>query len=350
MGITRRAALGGLAGSAALFGAQRPMLVFAQEKSITVTSYGGRWEQSIRTHFAPLFKKRTGVDVKIVLGGPAQWTAQIESQPSKPPLDAIDNSEVLAMNLINKNLVVKLTPEQVPNLRDVSPRFFQPWNSFGVSYQYGASGIWFDKTKIKQPPQSWTEFLERAGKGEFGQTVTFPDISYGWTPELVWHLATLLGGSINNLDPAFAALRRIRPHVTKFWGTTIEAERLALAHEADIGWLWDGRVYAMMDAGATFMDFRRLKPNSLFSLAPAQVVKGGNSELALQWVNTLLDPEPLLEFYKAIQYAPTNRKVVLPAQTASRIMPVDEGVLPDLTELVKATPGIIQRWNAEIRV
>ena len=70
-------------GAGALALGTRPGLVFAQEKSITVTSLGGRWEQSIRTHFAPLFKKKTGVDVKIVSGGPAQWTAQIESRPSR---------------------------------------------------------------------------------------------------------------------------------------------------------------------------------------------------------------------------------------------------------------------------
>ena len=72
-------------GAGALTMATRPGLVYAQEKSITVTSLGGRWEQSIRTHFAPLFKQRTGADVRIVLGGPAQWTSQILAQPSRPP-------------------------------------------------------------------------------------------------------------------------------------------------------------------------------------------------------------------------------------------------------------------------
>lgn len=347
MDLSRRSLIGGLAGAVV---AGRSSLVFAQEKSITVTSLGGRWEQSIRTHFAPLFKKKTGVDVKIVSGGPAQWTTQIESQPTRPPLDAVDNSEILAMSLIDKGMVLKLTPERVPNLKDVPAQFYEPWDSFGVSYQYGASGIFFDKTKVKQPPQSWPEFLERGGKGEFGRNISLPDISYPWTPELVWHLATSLGGNIDNLDPAFAALRRIRPYITKFWGTAIEAERLIQSREAEIGWLWDGRVYAMMDSGASFLDFRRLKPNALFSLVPAQVVKGGNDALAFEWVNTLLDPEPLLEYYKLIQYTPTNRKVVFPAATANRVMPASEGVIPSLRDLVRVTPGIIARWNAEIRV
>lgn len=336
-------------GAGALALATRPGLVFAQDKSITVTSLGGRWEQSIRMHFAPLFKQRTGADVRIVLGGPAQWTSQILAQPAKPPLDAVDNSEVLAMDLIEKGMVLKLTADRIPNLKDIHPLFYETWNSYGVSYQYGASGIWYDKSKITSAPQTWPEFLERAGKGEFGKRIAFPDISYPWTPELIWHLATSLGGSMSNLDPAFAALKKIRPYVTKFWGTAIEAERLIVSREAEIGWLWDGRVYAMMDSGDKTLEFKRLKPNTLFSLVPAQVVKGGNTELAMQWINTLLDPAPLLEYYKHIQYTPTNRKVVIPEASRSRIMPVSEGVVPNMDELKKATPGIIARWNAEMR-
>src|SRR5690606_16229531 len=120
-------------GAGALALAARPGMVFAQEKSITVTSLGGRWEQSIRTHFAPLFKQRTGADVRIVLGGPAQWTSQILAQPAKPPLDAVDNSEVLAMDLIAKGMVVKLTTDRIPNLKDVDPLFYETWGGYGVS-------------------------------------------------------------------------------------------------------------------------------------------------------------------------------------------------------------------------
>lgn len=347
MNVTRRSFLAGAAAAGAW--ATRPNLVMAQEKTLIVTSLGGRWEQSIRSHFAPLFTKKTGYEVKIVSGGPAQWTAQIEGQPANPPLNAVDNSELLALSLMNKGLVLKLTPDLVPNLRDVPAQFYEPWDSFGVSYQYGASGIFFNKTKIQQPPQSWPEFLERAGKGEFGRNVTLPDISYAWTPELVWHLASTMGGGLDNLDPAFDALRKVKPYITKFWGTAIEAERLALSREADIGWLWDGRVYAMMDAGAQFLDFRRLKPTSLFSLVPAQVVKTDKSAVAFEWINTLLDPAPLLDYYKTIQYTPTNRKVVFPASAADRIMPVSEGTIPNLQGLAKVTPSIIERWNAEIR-
>jgi putative spermidine/putrescine transport system substrate-binding protein len=147
-------------------------LVHAQGNSVTITSLGGKWEQSIREHFIPLFKKRTGAEVRVVLGGPSQWTAQIDAQPNRPPLDAVDNSELLAIALKDKGLVVKLTPDKVPNLADTPDLFRKPFDDYGASYQYSTSALFHNREKIPQPPKTWAEFFERAAKGEIGRAVT----------------------------------------------------------------------------------------------------------------------------------------------------------------------------------
>ncbi len=80
--LTRRHVLGGLGAGMATAAWPGGMLVRADENSVTVTSLGGKWEQSIREDFIPLFKQRTGADVKVVLGAPTQWTSQIEALPA----------------------------------------------------------------------------------------------------------------------------------------------------------------------------------------------------------------------------------------------------------------------------
>ncbi|WP_213774574.1 extracellular solute-binding protein [Bradyrhizobium sp. dw_78] len=347
--LTRRHVLGGFGAGLATAAWPGGMLVRADENSVTITSLGGKWEQSIREDFIPLFKQRTGAEVKVVLGAPTQWTAQIEALPGKPPLDAVDNSETLAIALIDKGLVSKLSVDKVPNLADIPLGFRQPFDDFGASYQYSTSGIFFNADKIKSAPKSWAEFFERAGKGEFGRSITLPDIGYAWGPFFIWHYAVAMGGSMDNLDPAFDALRKIKPYMVKFWGTALEVERMIMSKEVDIGVLWDGRVTAMMSGGAKFLDFKRLAPHSLVTLSPAQVVKGGNERLAYEWVNTLLDPEPQLKYFKRINFAPTNSKVQIPDELKANIMPLSEGITPDYRELIRATPKMVERWNSEIR-
>lgn len=165
--LNRRQALKTIGAGTAFAAFPGSMLVQAQENSITITSLGGKWEQSIREHFIPLFKKRTGADVKVVLGTPSQWSAQVEALPGKPPLDAIDNSETLAITLQDKGLVQKLTVDKVPNLANTPDLFRKPFDDYGASYQYSTSALFYNTEKFKNFPKTWPEFFERAGKGEF---------------------------------------------------------------------------------------------------------------------------------------------------------------------------------------
>ena len=224
--INRRNLLGTIGGAAATAALMPTQIVSAQENKITITSLGGRWEQSIREDFIPLFEKRTGAKVDVVLGGPAQWMSQIESQPSKPPLDCIDNSETLAFKLIDNKMAVRLTTETVPNLAFTPELFRKPWDDYAAMYMYAGAGFFYNKEKIKDPPKTWNEFFDRAGKGEFGKSVSLPDIPYGWTPAFLWTYAKVLGGDINKMDPAFDMLKKVRPYVVKFWANAGEIERM----------------------------------------------------------------------------------------------------------------------------
>ncbi|MGE3149089.1 MAG: extracellular solute-binding protein [Pseudorhodoplanes sp.] len=346
--LRRRDVLRG-ASYGALWAAAGPSTyVFAQENSVTVTANGGKWEQSIREHFVPHFKKRTGAEVKVVVGTPPQWMAQIDAQRSRPSIDTLCNSETLAISLMQKGLTQPLTVEKVPNLKDIPDQFRKPFNDHGASFLYSTAGLFYNKQRIKDVPKTWPEFFERTARGDFGQTVALPDISYGWTPQFLWHYAQALGGGIKNFDPAFEALKKMKKNVVKFYSTGPEVERLISAQEADIGILWDGRTTALADE-TPFLGFTRPGPNSLLSLSIAQVVKGGNERLAYEWVNTMMAPEPQLQFFKLVNFAPTNKTVVIPPELKERAAPLDIGVTAPYTELTQVTPTLVDRWNREIR-
>jgi putative spermidine/putrescine transport system substrate-binding protein len=245
-------------------------------------------------------------------------------------------------------MVLKLTPDKVPNIADTPAPFRQPFDDFGASYQYSTLGLFYNGDTLKNPPKSWPEFFERAGNGEFGKSLTLPDISYTWTPHIIWHYAAALGGSIDNLDPAFNALRKVKPYVVKFWGSALEVDRMVASRDVEMGVLWDGRSYGLAKA-APSVRYTRLAPHTLLGVLPSQVVKGGNEALGLQWVNTLLDPAPQLQYAMHTNFAVTNSKVKLPPDMQARMMPLSQGVTPPYRELMRAIPRIIERWNREMR-
>jgi len=349
--INRRQFMGKLGGAAAA-GLTLPhsSLVWADDNRVTVTALGGRWETSIREHFIPHFQARTGAEVDVVTGGPGQWMAQLESQPDNPPIDAIDNSETLAYRLMDLDLAVKLTEDRVPNLADTPGVFRDPWDDYGVMYMYAGAGFYYNRDVIKEPPKTWVEFFERTAAGEFGRSVSFPDIPYAWTPAFVWNTAEVFGGGIDNLDPGFEALQRIRPYIVKFWANAGEIERMITSRETDIGVFWDGRTYSVSDSGASFLGFQRPDSHVLISGVTSQVVRGGNEALAMEYVNSLLAPEPQRQYFDLINYAVTNQRVEYPEAVRDRILPAEMGVVAPYRELAAQTSELIERWNQEIRI
>ena len=81
--MRRRELLTGMAGAAGL--TALPLSYFAGRNAaraqalapITVTAFGGIWEQTIREVMVPDYEKRTGGKADVLIGGPKQWVAQI---------------------------------------------------------------------------------------------------------------------------------------------------------------------------------------------------------------------------------------------------------------------------------
>ncbi|MFC7066769.1 hypothetical protein [Brucella rhizosphaerae] len=119
--ITRR----NLLGSGAMLGlglaaSGLPRIANAQAaKEITVTAFGGIWEEAVRKCFVAPFEARTGAKANVSLGGPPQWLAQVEASPAKPPVDVLIMTPDLALTAARSGLVDDFTVEKLPNLAKI---------------------------------------------------------------------------------------------------------------------------------------------------------------------------------------------------------------------------------------
>lgn len=313
---------------------------------ITVTSYGGTWEKAVREIYGPHFSQKTGVGIDVVLGGPPQWLAQIEANRRNPPIHVTLMSVELAIEGGRKGLFEKPTVEKVPNLKDVPQQFVDVLEGYGACSNYGAALIGYHRERVKNPPKSFKEMMDRTAKGEF--RAALPGGGYPFTPTiLLWSLADIYGGGVDNVTPAFEIVRKIRRNVI-FWNSVTEFPSLLQTGEADLGIWFDGRIWDAYDAGAKWLGM--INPEEGGAMIPAAVMKVANGpEIAWQYVNSMLDPTPQLAFAKLLNYPVTNQRVVYPPELKERFTPWNKTRLPPFAKLAGVVPGWVDRWNREIR-
>ncbi len=345
-GISRRAMFWGAAGLAGA--AHLPFMrqALAAAGRLTVTSFGGAWEKAQREIFAPVFTKATSWEVDVMLGAPPQWLSQIEANRSAPAIHVSLMPVELVLAGGAKGLFETIGPEKVPNLADVPKVFVDMLKGYGVCTNYGAAVLGYHKERVKNPPRSYKELVDRVAKGEL--RAALPGIGWAFTPTiLLWPLAEAYGGGVGNVGPGFEAVKRMKPN-TVFWNSVTEFPQLLQSGEADIGIWYDGRIWDAYDAGAKWL--APLNPEEGAPMIPVAVAKAANTpEIGWQYVNAMLDPEAQLKFARLLNYPITNSKVVYPPELRERFTPWEKTKLPPFTEISAVIPEWVERWNREIR-
>ena len=326
-----------------------PGIGLAQPKPdrIVVTSYGGIWEKAIREFFVADFTARTGVRADVQLGNPNQWLSQIQASPSKPPLDAVVATAELAIEAGRNGFVDKIDPSKLKNLRDVPARFVDICEGWGVCFDYGAGLIAFHKGRVKNPPKSFVEFVDRTAKGEWTASIMTPN----WQPAtlfVIWALNDVYGGKLDDITPALDAIKRMKKNCV-FWGSVTDFLTHLGSGEADIGIYPDGRVWAHYDSGAQWID--AINPSEGGVMVPVAVMKPKNApEIAWEYIDSMLAPEPQAKFAELLNYGVTNQKVVYSDKVRPRITPWEKTRFPPIAAIGPHLGTWIERWNKEIGV
>lgn len=333
--------------AAGLCGALAALPAAARAADIVAASNGGIWEQATRTCFVKPFEARTGKTVGIVLGTPAQWTNQILANPQSPPVDVIVSSVDNVIENVRRGIIDPMTPAQVPALNDMDPRQAALGGGYGVTMAYSSLGIAYNKDSVKKPPQSWTEFVDRTVAGEWKAAI--PSMRQSSTPSaVVWMLANAYGGGVDNIEPGFAAIKRMKESGNlRIWNDMNEFLSLIKTGEIDIGMYWEGRTWAFHDDGNPEILFTRPKPGVVANNAILQKVKNGKP-LAWDFINEVVSPEAQSCFSQMMNYGVANLKAVVPARIVARLTKPEEIAWPPYRDIAPKVRDWVERWNKEI--
>jgi putative spermidine/putrescine transport system substrate-binding protein len=349
--LTRRTVLRGAATAAAALAA--PYLgsssARAQGKEIVIPMSGGSFMSNWQSDVVDPFRRKTGINVKMVPGNMKTHAMSLLASRGNPPFDAFIGNGDDFVKLIDSGRMLKLTPDKVPSVQDFHPKFKEQWDGYGALFDYFSIGLAYNRDQLKDPPKSWREFVERTAKGEFGRTVFFNSLTAGVRgPEVLVTLSKALSGSEQSVDAGFEALRRMKPNIFKFFGSINDPIVMLLNGEGVIGPSWDGRTFVAHDESNGKIQFIKPAEGLASNGPPIGVVKGGNEEAGYALVDFALSAEVQQAFCEKMYYGSGNSKVVYSPKLAGRIPTPDEVSVPNERYMVANIGSWIERWNREI--
>jgi putative spermidine/putrescine transport system substrate-binding protein len=332
-----------LTAAAVLLGA---LQTTAQAKELVVAIFGGSFLDNTKAcHGAP-FEKRTGAKVNFVLGNSVQNVAKLRAAQGRSEVDVAYMDLQIVQQAKAEGLLQKVNAELVPNLKDLYPSAKDPDLNW-IGMMYSGTTIAYNPKTIKDPPQSWGDFWNPAYKGK----VALADITATFGQHFLLAASRLRGGSMDNTDPGFAALKELHPNVVTYY--TQADQLVSLLERGDIAiapWSVDRIGAAAAKGVPVAVSFP--KEGAVGILPTVSVPKGaGNADLAHAYIDVLLSPEAQICFAEKQYAGPTNKNVKLPDELAKAVpygKIVDSMYFPDTAALAKNLPKWTERWGREI--
>jgi len=321
-----------------------PMLpAHAQQTTIVVTGYGGRWSEVMKKALVEPFEKKHNVKVEVVTGITTEWVAKLlAAGPDNPPYDVVFGNEPAFP--IPRGFFEKRNETLAPNIKNLYPKALigdsslaMFWGRIGLAYRTD-SGI--------KKPTSWKDFWDEAYVGKRSTYVIGNTLGINF----LFMISKIFGKDYFDIDAGVAAIKKAQPKLVDFSGTI---EKQLEQKEVVIAVLHDAGSHDLQKRGIP-VDWVGPSEGQPILDQVVQVTKGSkNKELAWKLIDAYISPEVQLAFATELFWSPTNKTVKLPADVAKKVIngptDVEKLVLFDWAQVAKQRPQWTEKWNKEMR-
>lgn len=220
--------------------------------------------------------------------------------------DIVVPSEYMIEMMKEKDLLLPIDYQQVPNVKHIDPYFlnlpFDPNNEFSLPYFWGTLGIAFNPTMLEgQTFESW----DRLWDPSLAQKIVLVDSAR----ETIGMSLNSLDYSLNSTDiqqlrAATEKLKQLKPNVKAIIGD--EVTQLMINQEASVALTWSGQAADMMAENEN-IDY--IVPEEGSNLWFDNLViprTAANLEGAHAFINFMLDPEIAARNAEYVGYSTPN--------------------------------------------
>lgn len=328
-----------------------PAILRAQTKrfegiTLRTNGYGGDYDRILKEYVAKPLEERTGLKVEYQASTMAAAVVKLVASRDNPPFDMLMADSPNVPELMNAQVIDTVTVKDVPNIAKLLPRV-REFGDYGIPYLTNAIILTYNSKLMKQPVTSFADLGRADLKGRVGML----------TPENTGGLLTMIalaesnGGSLDNMEPGFVALAKMRGNISATTPATVNLLQLFEQEEVWAGPYFDGRIYSM-----------RAKGKPMVSVIPKEgvyglynyicPVKGGkNREAVLEYMNQALSDQAVGALVEFFRYAPCTN-IALPPAVAKEVavLPSRDPIKPiDWAKVAKMRGDISERFNKAMR-
>lgn len=265
--------------------------------------------------------------------------------------DIIMPSSYFVDKLRKEKRLLPLDKSKIPNIKYLNPEFlnpsYDPNSTYSLPYNWGITGIFYNKNIYKNPPMDWQSLWGSSNKNKL---LLLDDARE------VFSMALLaLGYSPNDTNPehikeAYQKLLALRPNIKTFSTNTLQG--MIVDEDATIGMAWNSDILKSQYDGAN-VEFIYPKEGFVIWVDCFSILKNApHKEEAYQLLNFLFDPlnvkAAIIE--ESIISPSTKAYQLLPAHIRNNplISPPKEVLKRGINQKdigTKATKLLIQYWQ-----
>ncbi len=322
------------------------LVVPALADELVVATFGGTFVDNSKKCHATAFEKATGSSVKYVLGSSVQTMAKLRAAGARSEFDVAYMDSQIVKQAKAEGLLQPLESAKIAGWSDLYDAS-RDKDGYWVSMMFAGTIITYNTNLVKTPPTSWADLWKPEWKGK----LAIPDISGTSGQQFLMAAARLHGGSVENIDPGFEAIKKLKPNIQMMY--TQPDQIIPLFERGDIAlavWYTDRTGAAALKGVPVAAAYP--KEGGIGIVPTVSVPKASQKrELAQKYIATLLSPEGQLCFGQSQFAGPTNKKVQLPPDLA-KLVPygpiVERMFFPDTDLVARKFPEWSERWGREI--
>lgn len=334
--------------SAAAASISCPAILRAQDKqfagmTLSINGYGGDWDRIMQECIVAPLERKTGLQVVFTPGTSPAALAKVLAAPENPAFDILMVDSPVMPEILRTQAAAPVTSSDVKRIAKALSGT-REFGDYGVPLGMPSIVLARNTKSVNTTIRSFADLArpdlkDRVGLFNIENTVGLMQLIA---------IAEANGGSVDNIDPGFTALAKLKPNVATITSSTVNMLQLLEQDEVWAAPFFDGRVISLQKAGKPFEMIEPAEGTySVVSyLNPVKTSK--KTEAIYAFMEEALSGEYPAALASFFGYRPAV-EVNMPSEVADRMLKPKNQKSVDWTKVAANRGAWLNRFNKEFR-